>query len=290
MSDISVFAKTNVGKVRKGNEDSFLVVDTTSEHSDSLPEVRKLSFTEDNNVLMVADGMGGPAAGEIASLLAVNTVLKEMKSKKASNESSFVPRLVDLLQRTNGIIFERANDHPDMRGMGTTATLAAIFNNKLFLGQVGDSRAYIIRNNGITQVTKDQSFVNQLIDSGVITEKEAENHPQKNIILQALGTQPSITVAVTSVELCRDDYLLLCSDGLSGLVKKEEMKTIVQSSDDLPLACKGLIDLTNKRGGHDNITLILAHFSSEALSPPKNGETINYKTISEFKPPTSASI
>lgn len=286
MSDISVFAQTNIGRVRKGNEDSFLVVDTTSEHSDSLPDALKLNFTENNNIFMVADGMGGPVAGEVASLLAVDTVLKEMKSNKFSNESDVGPMLVDLLQKANSVIFERAKGHSEMKGMGTTATLAAIINSTLFLGQVGDSRAYIIRKNSATQVTKDQSYVNQLIESGVITEEEAEKHPQRNIILQALGTQISISVALTSVALRRNDYLLLCSDGLSGLVKKEEMQKVLLSTNNLQIASKALIDLTNKRGGHDNITLILAHFPSNNLSPLQDDENINCKIISKFTPST----
>lgn len=284
MSDITVFAQTNVGRVRKGNEDSFFTVDTTSKHSDSLPDTLKLNFTENNNIFMVADGMGGPAAGEVASLLAVDTVLKEMKSNKFSNDSDVGSILVDLLQKANSVIFERAKDHSELKGMGTTATLAVIINCTLFLGQVGDSRAYIIRKNLATQVTKDQSYVNQLIESGVITEKEAGKHPQRNIILQALGTQMSISVAVTSVELRRNDYLLLCSDGLSGLVKKEEMQKILLSTNDLQIASKALIDLANKRGGHDNITLILAHFPSNNLSPLKDDEAVNCKIISKFTP------
>ena len=287
MNDISVFAQTDVGKVRKGNEDSFLVVDTTSEHSDSLPEVRQYNLNEGNQFFMVADGMGGPAAGEVASLLAVNTVLKEMTSKTASEESEFVRILDDFLQKANIAIIEEALSHPEMRGMGTTAMLAGTLNNKLFVGQVGDSRAYIIRMDKITQITKDQSLVNQLVESGTISEEEAENHPQKNVILQALGNKKSLQVASTSVELCRDDYLLLCSDGLSGLVKNEEMKNIIQSSTDLPTASKKLIDLTNQRGGHDNITLVISHFTGEAFSPPSKNEAVVCEIISEFKPQLS---
>ena len=185
MGGISVFAQTDLGKVRKGNEDSFFVVDTTSENSASLSEVRQYNLSEGNKFFMVADGMGGPAAGEVASLLAVNTVLKETKSKTASSESEFVQVLDDSLQKANTAILEKASSNPEMRGMGTTATLAGILNNKLFIGQVGDSRAYIVRNEAITQVTKDQSLVAQLVALGNITEEEAEKHPQKNVILIA---------------------------------------------------------------------------------------------------------
>lgn len=284
MGDISVFAQTDVGKVRKGNEDSFLVVDTTSEMSASLSEVRQYNLNEGNKFFMVADGMGGPAAGEVASLLAVNTVLKEMTSKTASAGSEFVQILDDSLQKANTAILEKASGSSEMRGMGTTATLAGISNNKLFIGQVGDSRAYIVRNDTIAQVTKDQSFVSQLVALGTITEEEAEKHPQKNVILQALGSHVSMQVAATSIDLYQNDYLLLCSDGLSGLVKDEEMKSIVQSSSDLVFACKELIDLANKRGGHDNITVVIAHFSGKVFSPPDKNGTVACKVISDYKP------
>ena len=284
MGGICVFAQTDLGKVRKGNEDSFFVVDTTSENSASLSEVRQYNLSEGNKFFMVADGMGGPAAGEVASLLAVNTVLKETKSKTASSESEFVQVLDDSLQKANTAILEKASSNPDMRGMGTTATLAGISNNKLFIGQVGDSRAYIVRNEAITQVTKDQSLVAQLVALGNITEEEAEKHPQKNVILQALGSQPSMQVAATSIELCQNDYLLLCSDGLSGLVKDVEMKSIVQSSSDLESACKKLIDLANQRGGNDNITVIITHFSDEVFPPPDKNGAVAFKAISDFKP------
>lgn len=284
MGDISVFAQTDVGKVRKGNEDSFFVVDTTSEKSASLSEVRQYNLNEGNKFFMVADGMGGPAAGEVASLLAVNTVLKEMTSKAASAESEFVQILDDSLQKANTAILEKASGNSEMRGMGTTATLAGISNNKLFIGQVGDSRAYIVRNDTIAQVTKDQSFVSQLVALGTITEEEAEKHPQKNVILQALGSHASMQVAATSIELCQNDYLLLCSDGLSGLVKDEEMKSIVQSSADLESACKELIDLANKRGGHDNITVVIAHFPGKVFPPPDKNGTVTCKVISDYKP------
>ena len=192
--------------------------------------------------------------------------------------------LDDSLQKANTAILEKASSNPEMRGMGTTATLAGISNNKLFIGQIGDSRAYIVRNDTITQVTKDQSLVDQLIALGTITEEEAEKHPQKNVILQALGSQASMQVAATSIELCQNDSLLLCSDGLSGLVKNEEMKSIVQSSSDLASASKELIDLANQRGGHDNITVIITHFSDKVFpSPDKNG-AVTCKVISDYKP------
>lgn len=287
MNDISVFAQTDVGKFRKGNEDSFLVGNVTSEHLDSLSEIKNFNFKEKNSLLMVSDGMGGPAAGEVASLLAVNMVLKEMNSKTNVNfnESEFVQMIDGFLQKANSAILEKVAGHPDMQGMGTTATLSGVLNSKLFTGQVGDSRAYLLRNNTITQVTKDQSYVNQLVESGMITEEEAENHPKKNIILQALGTRPSLKVAITSLKLCQNDYLILCSDGLSGVVTEEEIKTVVKTSSGPASASKNLIDLANNKGGPDNITVIIAHFTSKILSSPTGDESVNYEILADFAPP-----
>jgi len=228
--------------------------------------------------------MGGPAAGEVASLMAVKTVLQEKTKTIADSETSFVSQLDGLLQKANNAVFEKAQKHAEMKGMGTTGTLAGILNNKLFIGQVGDSRAYLIRNDTITQMTQDQSYVGQLVNSGIITEEAAESHPQKSLILQALGTQPTLKVGITSSKLCKSDYLLICSDGLSGLVTKEEMKAIIQSTDDIALACGHLVDYANKKGGHDNITLIIMHFASNSLSPPASDESLDLKTISEFTP------
>ncbi len=265
---IKIFARTDTGRVRKGNEDSFLVVDTTSEDIDYLPAVLEAPLHPHGITLMVSDGMGGAAAGEIASSLAVKTVSKVMRFPQPPSEEDFIEQIDASLQTANKVISEHAQQHPEMRGMGATATIAGILNNYAYFGQIGDSRAYLIRDEKISQKTKDQSFVNQLVEAGKITEEEAETHPRRNVILQALGNQVQMNVAFTPVPLQQNDYLLLCSDGLSSLVKKEEMLEVILHSKGLDKACNNLINLANDRGGHDNITVIIAHINDDSLSDP----------------------
>ena len=282
---IRIYAQTHTGMVREGNEDSFLVIDTTSESAEHLPDIREVASGEAGITLMVSDGMGGAAAGEVASSLAVTTVMKEMQFSRPPEAKDFVEQLDHALQRANRVISEHTRQHPEMQGMGATATAAGILNDHAFIGQIGDSRAYLIRREQIRQVTRDQSFVNQLVEAGKITEEEAERHPRRNVILQALGNQARMEVVFSDVQLRQGDYLLLCSDGLSGLVNKDEICQIVLDAPDLPQACQQLIDLANQRGGHDNITVILAQFTNGTLSPPGDGEDdvkTGYPSLSDF--------
>ncbi len=153
--------------------------------------------------------------------------------------------------------------------MGTTSTIAALMDDHLFLGQVGDSRAYILRGDRLVQVTRDQSLVNQLIEAGQLTEEEAETFEHNNIILQALGTADSVQVDLTFVELRQGDTLMLCSDGLSGMVRNDEIREVLRTVDDPLEACKVLTDRANQAGGHDNITVVVAKFDGDGLAPPE---------------------
>lgn len=279
---ISVFAQTNVGKIRRGNEDHFLVGDVTSEIDDVLPGILKFDSAREGIALMVSDGMGGAAAGEVASKLAVNTVKEFMKFDNQPVPSRFLTYLSDALQEANRAVVEHARAHRDMHGMGATATLAGVLKDQLFIGQVGDSRAYLIRGEEIQQITKDQSFVGQLVEAGKISEEEAEIHPRRNIILQALGNQEDLRIALTSARVFRGDYLLLCSDGLSNLVKKGEMAEIIHSSKNIMEACNLLVETANQRGGYDNITVVLAHFSGKEFSAPPDDGNIRYDILSDF--------
>ncbi len=257
---IRVYAQTHVGKARQGNEDNFLAVDTVSKDLDELPDIREYALSGRGLTLMVSDGMGGAAAGEVASELAVITTLEQMPFRQAPSETEYQNRLVEALKAANDVITEHGIKNPEMRGMGATATTAGILSDKVFVGQIGDSRAYLIRENTIGQITKDQSFVMQLVESGKITEEEAAVHPRRNVILQALGNQQDLNVVISTFTAMAGDHILLCSDGLSGLVKNDEMKDIVLKSDSLREACNQMVDLANDRGGNDNITVVLGKF------------------------------
>ena len=220
-------------------------------------------------VLGVCDGMGGAAAGEVASQLAVDIVFQKMIAGDApTSRDDLAARLVQAIEAAGLRIFSEAKLDRTRRGMGTTSTVASLLDDHLFVGQVGDSRAYILRGDKLVQVTRDQSLVNQLIEAGQLTEEEAETFEHNNIILQALGTSDSVQVDLTFVELKRGDTLLLCSDGLSGMVRNDEIREVLRAVDDPHEACKVLIDRANQAGGHDNVTVVVAKFLGEGLDAP----------------------
>ncbi len=163
--------------------------------------------------------------------------------------------------------------------MGTTATIAALIDDHLFFGQVGDSRAYLLRGDRLVQVTRDQSLVNQLIEAGQLTEEEAETFEHNNIILQALGTAESVQVDLTYVELRRGDTLLLCSDGLSGMVRNDEIREVLRSFEEPLEACRELTDRANLAGGHDNVTVVVEKYEGEGLKPltPQDVADLKYR-------------
>ncbi|HEY4137600.1 MAG TPA: protein phosphatase 2C domain-containing protein, partial [Casimicrobiaceae bacterium] len=220
-------------------------------------------------LFMVADGMGGAAAGEIASDMAVKVVLHELQSHwitaPATSEDLFVRAIKSATKTANAEINAFAAQHAEFRGMGTTATIAGILGDTLYLAQVGDSRAYIIRDGVARQITKDQSLMQKLIEAGELTEEEAELSERRNIILQALGPEPIVKIDLTHQQLRRGDTLVLCSDGLSGQMNKDDIAQIVRAEPDLMNACKALIDLANAKGGPDNITVIVARFDGAGL-------------------------
>jgi serine/threonine protein phosphatase PrpC len=195
----------------------------------------------------------------------------------APDRDSFARRLVDSIEEAGARIFRSAKKDRTRRGMGTTATVAGLVDRVFFVGQVGDSRCYILRDGRLTLITKDQSLVNQLIEAGQLTEDEAEVFEHSNIILQALGTTEQVVVDLTFVELRRGDRLLLCSDGLSGLVQDAAIESEMARIRPQPQLVDSLIDLANAAGGHDNITCIVADFDGEALLPPAPGEVPFYQ-------------
>ncbi len=278
---VSVFGKTDLGRTRDHNEDTFLVADLSRRVSSLQPDMREHEVGPRGSLFMVADGMGGAAAGEVASRMAADAVFSHMTSVwPEDNEISaqrFAYRMKEAVELANNRIHTHAREHPEVRGMGTTATVAGIFGSDLYLAQVGDSRAYLVRNGQITQITKDQSLMQRLVEAGEITEEEAEQSERRNIILQALGPDPRVKVDLTRQSLCRNDLLILCSDGLSGQVKKEEICEITGSTTDLMEVCAKLIDLANERGGPDNITAIAARFGGNGLAEPDGGAGVGHE-------------
>ena len=278
---VTVFGRTDVGRTREHNEDAFVVADLSTNNATLRPEVRTHTAGGHGSLFMVADGMGGAAAGEIASEMAVKIVLDELQrnwlTTPSTTEEQFVRALKNATKSANEQIHTFAGSHPEFRGMGTTATIAGLLGDTLYLAQVGDSRAYLVRDGVVRQITKDQSLMQKLIEAGELTEEEAEQSERRNIILQALGPEQTIKIDLTHQQLRRGDTLVLCSDGLSGQVSKDDIGRIVSSEPDLTVACKLLIDRANENGGPDNITVILARFDGEGLLPPGESDEVGHR-------------
>jgi protein phosphatase len=238
-----------VGQIREHNEDNFVIADLTTKNR-ALQEIGQVTTIGPYGVLLaVCDGMGGAAAGEVASQLAVDIIAEKMSAgDPPTDRAALARRLNDAVEAAGARIYAEANADRARRGMGTTATISALIDDHLLLAEVGDSRGYILRGDKLVQVTRDQSLVNQLIEAGQLTEIEAETFEHNNIILQALGTAETVQVDITYVELRRGDTLLLCSDGLSGMVRFDEIREVLRTFDDLQEICKQLIDRANQAG------------------------------------------
>jgi protein phosphatase len=280
---VSVFGKTDLGLTREHNEDTFLVADLSSGNANLQPDVRNHEVGPRGSLFMVADGMGGAAAGEVASAMAADSIYHHLSTAWAEDTevsaARFAYRMKEAVELANQQIYAYAREHPDVRGMGTTVTAAGIFGDELYLAQIGDSRGYLIRNGEAFQLTRDQSLTQRLVDAGELTEEEAEQSERRNIILQALGPDPRVKVDLSRQKLRRGDILILCSDGLSGVVKREEFSEIAAETADLPSLCSALIDLANERGGPDNVTVVTARFEGDGLPEPDSADGVGYEVF-----------
>ncbi|MFN8451840.1 MAG: Stp1/IreP family PP2C-type Ser/Thr phosphatase [Anaerolineae bacterium] len=247
-------ARTSVGQVRENNEDNV-----------------RLWSDDEFVVAVVADGMGGAVAGEEASRIAVET-LQEGKFLDSPDESPLeldddqaVNWLCESIRSANTNIVQRAINNPELRGMGTTMTLAFVRDSSAIIAHVGDSRAYMIDGHSrrITQITADHSFVEALVAAGHLTHEQAEEHPMRNVLYRALGQNDEVEVDVYEAHLRPGDRLVLCSDGLTRHVKPNEIASIVMEDDDLEVASQALVDLANARGGEDNVSVIVVAIDGE---------------------------
>ncbi len=293
---VTVFGKSDLGRAREHNEDAFLIADLSAGHASLQPAVRHHAIGRRGSLFVVADGMGGAAAGEVASSMATDLIFRHMASAwlvDAPTPAQFAYRLREAVELANDEIYRFARERPSIRGMGTTVTAAGAFGTDLYLAQVGDSRAYLIRRGEAMQLTKDQSLLQRLIDAGEMTEEEAEQNDRRNIILQALGPDPHVKVDLSHQSLRRGDLLLVCSDGLSTLVRREELAALSTARPEPSNLCGALVDLANARGGFDNITVIAARFDGEGLEVPERVSPVGYQSYplesSVTDPPPSPS-
>lgn len=288
MFTVEIHATSHIGRVRRGNEDNYLLLHisglktwmSSQDPGEFIIESQKFEIDESGIILAVSDGMGGALAGEVASQMAVETVSQKFLDEDPERtyspndfSESLIGRLYNATLQANHLIHQQGRSDPQFNGMGATFTGVGITPESVNLIQVGDSRAYLVRNNKIYQITKDQSLVQQLIDANQISPEEAETHTLKNVILQALGAQNEIYPVAARLMPQRDDVLILCSDGLSNKISGTDMQRIIAAhADRLEMACAEMVKEANENGGEDNITVIVAKLIGDDLSAPSGDE------------------
>ena len=236
-------ALTDVGIVRSGNEDNYLML-------------------ADRGVFIVADGMGGHAAGEVASEMAVRIIAEEIGSLRGVPDDEASARMRSAIRAANDAIFDRTLSEHDKRGMGTTVTVMALLPQRYLLGQVGDSRAYLLRDGKILQITKDHSYVQEQVDAGLLTPEQARVHPYSNVITRCVGASIDVAADVYFGPLQTGDIVLLASDGLTGMLEDEQLARILTSEGGPQKWVDRMIVEANRRGGLDNITAIIVRIET----------------------------
>ena len=239
---IKAYAKSDVGKIREMNQDYYYI-------SNSLDEIQ---------LYMLADGMGGYNGGEIASRLAIQSAKSYIENNFKSIEKdkdSIIQLLGSSMEYANMVVYEKSKENKDLEGMGTTLEIVLIYNNKAYIGHIGDSRIYRIRKTFIRKLTQDHSYVQKLVKDGQITPEQAEHHPKKNMLMKALGCNAFVEPDVMVKGFLKDDIIVMCSDGLTNLVSQEEIYN--NAKENIEQATKDLVDMANERGGYDNITLVI---------------------------------
>jgi len=247
--EVKAFGLTHVGRQRQHNEDSFLVRD-------------------DAGLFLVADGMGGHAAGEIASRIAAESVAEFIEHTESEDgtwpyaydetTTRATNRLTAALKVANTRVLEAMRKDSRLRGMGTTVVACLVDGECASVAHVGDSRAYLVRGGELSRITDDHSWVFEQVQAGMISADEAERHPLRNVITRALGGALTVVPDASEVTLHQGDIFLLCSDGLTGMVPEDDiLRLVLENEDDLEKACEALIDRANERGGYDNVTTVL---------------------------------
>ncbi|MBW8771988.1 MAG: Stp1/IreP family PP2C-type Ser/Thr phosphatase [Gemmatimonadetes bacterium] len=240
----SCAARTDVGIVRSGNEDNYLML-------------------ADRGIFIVADGMGGHAAGEVASEMAVRLISRDLGTVRGLPDEEVAERMRQAIRGANAAIYERTLTEHDKRGMGTTATALVLLPNRFLLGHVGDSRAYRLRDGRFEQLTKDHSYVQEQVDAGLLTPEQARVHPYSNVITRCVGANQDVIPDTYGGDLRTGDVVLLASDGLTGMLEDEHIHKILEAPGGPQDWVDAMINDANRRGGLDNITAILVKIDAE---------------------------
>ena len=248
---ITCAGRTDVGVIRSGNEDNYLMV-------------------PDRGIFLVADGMGGHAAGEVASEMAVRFIAKELGSLRGLGDEEVGERMRVAIRAANAAIFQRTLTEHDKRGMGTTVTALVLYGSRFLVGQVGDSRAYLYRGGKLAQITKDHSYVQEQVDAGYLTPEQARTHPYSNVITRCVGANADVMPDIYVGAVRRNDLLLLASDGLSGMLEDYELAEILGNAETPQRMVDAMIATANQHGGLDNITAIVVRI--DAVEAPVSDE------------------
>lgn len=262
--NVTVGAQTDVGRVRQGNEDSYLL---------------------EPPIYVVADGMGGHIAGDVASATAVDVIAAGARDA----ESLDGPALADLVNRANEAIWEKARSDPSLRGMGTTCTLLMIDGATAHLAHVGDSRAYLLREGTLNQLTEDHTLVERMVREGRLSAEEAASHPQRSVITRALGVDQNVQVDVLREQLTRGDRILLASDGLTSMVGSDDIAGVLKTEDDPQAAADRLVEMANAAGGEDNVTVLVVDVGKDGAPAPPRAAPARHDTRPGAEPQTEPS-
>ena len=239
---IKAYAKSDRGKIREENQDYYYI-------SNSLDDIQ---------LFILADGMGGYNGGEIASKIAVESAKNYIENNFKDTEKdkdSIIQLLGSSMEYANMVVYEKSKESPELQGMGTTLEICLIYNNKAYIGHVGDSRIYRVRKEFIRKLTQDHSYVQKLVKEGTITKEQAQHHPQKNMLMKALGCNAFVEPDVMVKGFLKDDIIIMCSDGLTNMVDQQTIFEKVKTN--IEQATKDLVELANDRGGYDNITVVV---------------------------------
>jgi len=250
-------ARTDVGMIRSGNEDNFAV------HTNG-----------DRGLFIVADGMGGHAAGEVASEMAVQIVERELQGVQNLDDRSVAETVAEALRKANRNIHDRTITEVDKQGMGTTASVLLISARRYLIGQVGDSRVYLLRDGALHQLTKDHSYVQEQVDAGFLTPEQARYHPYSNVITRCVGASPEVEPDIYAGEIKIGDLFLVASDGLTGMVDDRRLQMLLMSRAEPERKVHALISEANGRGGLDNITAIVVQ-----VAPDEDGAGVRTQEI-----------
>jgi PPM family protein phosphatase len=272
---VELFARTEIGCVRERNEDSFVVANIATGERGLRPGTTVQELGVGTLLIGVCDGMGGAAAGDLASKMACETLYDAMMGASPIGDvASLHEAMLSATAATNRAIADFARNNPGKRGMGTTMTAALVFGHDLHLVHVGDSRAYLRRGRTLTQLTTDHSIVGQMVANGQLTPEQARSYEHRNVLLQALGVQPSIQPELVQVTLRAGDVLVMCSDGLTGPLDDDHVLELLLKHQDPVRGCRALTEAACAAGGPDNITVAIARFVGEGLEVPTGREPV----------------